>query len=97
MSDLQIGLMSIFGILFLIYAGMHVAIALTLLSFLGVWFIRGKWIIASKLLALAAAAVVCGTTESIAETGNQARNFFSVGIDPGEGFRNSCYPGRSNT
>ena len=55
MSDLQIGLMSIFGILFLIYAGMHVAIALTLLSFLGVWFIRGKWIIASKLLALAAA------------------------------------------
>ncbi|MBW2614226.1 MAG: TRAP transporter large permease subunit, partial [Deltaproteobacteria bacterium] len=55
MSDLQIGLMSIFGILFLIYAGMHVAIALTLLSFLGVWFIRGKWIVASKLLALAAA------------------------------------------
>ncbi len=55
MSDLQIGLMSIAGILFLIYAGMHVAIALTLLSFLGVWFIRGKWIVASKLLALAAA------------------------------------------
>ena len=55
MTDLQIGLMSIFGILFLIYAGMHVAIALTLLSFVGVWFIRGKWIVASKLLALAAA------------------------------------------
>ena len=55
MTDLQIGLMSIFAILFLIYAGMHVAIALTLLSFLGVWFIRGKWIVASKLLALAAA------------------------------------------
>ena len=55
MTDLQIGWLSIFGILFLIYAGMHVAIALTLLSFLGVWFIRGKWIVASKLLALAAA------------------------------------------
>lgn len=55
MSDLQIGLLSIAGILLLIYAGMHVAIALTLLSFLGVWFIRGKWIIASKMLALAAA------------------------------------------
>jgi len=55
MSDIQIGLISIAGILFLIYAGMHVAIALTLLSFLGVWFIRGKWIVASKLLALAAA------------------------------------------
>ena len=55
MTDLQIGLLSIFAILFLIYAGMHVAIALTLLSFLGVWFIRGKWVVASKLLALAAA------------------------------------------
>ncbi len=55
MTDLQIGVMSIFGILFLIYAGMHVAIALTLLSFLGVWYIRGKWIVASKMLALAAA------------------------------------------
>jgi tripartite ATP-independent transporter DctM subunit len=48
-------MLSIAGILFLIYAGMHVAISLTLLSFLGVWFIRGKWIVASKMLALAAA------------------------------------------
>jgi len=55
MTDLQIGLLSIIGILFLIYAGMHVAIALTLLSFLGVWFIRGNWMVASKMLALAAA------------------------------------------
>ncbi len=42
MSDLQVGVLSIAAILFLIYAGMHVAIALTLLSFLGVWFIRGN-------------------------------------------------------
>ena len=55
MSDIEIGLFSIGGILILIYAGMHVSIALTLLSFLGVWFIRGKWIVASKMLALAAA------------------------------------------
>ena len=55
MTDLQIGLLSIVGILFLIYSGMHVAIALTLLSFLGVWFIRGNWVIASKMLALSAA------------------------------------------
>ena len=55
MTDIQIGLLSIGGILFLIYAGMHVAISLTLLSFLGVWLIRGNWIIASKMLALAAA------------------------------------------
>ena len=60
MTDLQIGLLSIAGILFLIYSGMHVAIALTLLSFLGVWFIRGNWTIASKLLALAAADSISG-------------------------------------
>ncbi len=60
MSDLQIGFLSIAAILFLIYAGMHVAIALTLLSFLGVWFIRGNWTIASKLLALAAADSISG-------------------------------------
>ena len=60
MTDLQIGLLSIVGILFLIYAGMHVAIALTLLSFLGVGLIRDNWAIASKLLALAAADSVSG-------------------------------------
>jgi len=54
MSDLQIGLLSIAGILILIYAGMHVSIALTLLSFLGVWAVRGNFTIAGKLLALAA-------------------------------------------
>ena len=55
MSELQVGFLSILGILFLIYAGMHVAVVLALLSFFGVWIIRGKWIVASKLLALAAA------------------------------------------
>ena len=60
MNDLQIGLLSIVAILFLIYAGMHVAIALSLLSFLGVWFIRGDWAIAGKLLALAAADSISG-------------------------------------
>ncbi len=60
MSDLQIGLFSIIGILFLIYSGMHVAIALSLLSFLGVWLIRGSWGIAAKLLALSAADSISG-------------------------------------
>ena len=40
--------------LLLIWLGMHVGVALTLLSFLGVWAIKGKWVVASKLLALAA-------------------------------------------
>ena len=60
MSDIQIGLLSIFGILFLIYAGMHVAVALTLLSLLGVWLIKDNWAIASKLLALAASDSISG-------------------------------------
>ncbi len=60
MSDIQIGLLSIFGILFLIYSGMHVAVALTLLSFLGVGLIKDNWTIASKLLALAASDSISG-------------------------------------
>jgi len=54
MTDLQVGLLSIAGILLLIYAGMHVSIALAVLSFLGVWAIRDNFVVASKLLALAA-------------------------------------------
>jgi tripartite ATP-independent transporter DctM subunit len=53
-------MLSIVGILFLIYAGMHVAIALTLLSLLGVWLIKDNWTIASKLLALAASDSISG-------------------------------------
>jgi len=60
MTDIQIGILSIAGILFLIYAGMHVAIALTLLSLLGVWMIKDNWTIAAKLLALAASDSISG-------------------------------------
>jgi len=55
LSNFQIGVFSIFAILVLIYAGMHVAIALTLTSYIGVWLIRGNWEIAMKMLSLAAA------------------------------------------
>jgi len=48
-----IGLASVAVMLVLIYAGMYVAVALTLLSFLGVWIIREDVGIASNLLALA--------------------------------------------
>ncbi len=60
MTDIQIGMLSIAGILFLIYAGMHVSITLMLLSFSGVWLIKGNWIIAGKLLALAASDSISG-------------------------------------
>jgi len=60
MTDIQIGMLSIVGILFLIYAGMHVAIALTFLSLLGVWLIKDNWTIAAKLLALAASDSISG-------------------------------------
>ncbi len=60
MTDIQIGLLSIFGILFLIYAGMHVSVALMLLSLVGTWLIRGNWTVATKLLALAASDSISG-------------------------------------
>jgi tripartite ATP-independent transporter DctM subunit len=60
MTDIQIGLWSVLGIVLLIYVGMHVAVALTLLSFLGVWLIRDNYTIASKMLALAASDSISG-------------------------------------
>ena len=49
-----IGLVSVGVMLALIYAGMYVGVALMLLSFAGVWIIRGDAGIAANLLALAA-------------------------------------------
>jgi len=58
MDGITIGLVSVACMLVLIYAGMHVGVALTLLSFIGVWIIRGDAGIASNLLALAANDVI---------------------------------------
>ena len=55
MTPSDIGLISILAIVLLIYAGMHVAVALGLASFVGVWLIRGTPEIATNLLAIAAA------------------------------------------
>lgn len=55
LTDIQIGIFSIVTILILIYAGMHVAIVLTLTSFVGVFLLRGNMVVATKLLSLAAA------------------------------------------
>lgn len=54
MSNTTIALGSLALMLVFIYAGMHVAIALGLVSFIGVWLIRGDIGIAANLLAQAA-------------------------------------------
>lgn len=53
MSNLTIAAGSLVLMLLFIYAGMHVAITLGLLSFIGVWLIRGDVGIAASLLAQA--------------------------------------------
>ncbi len=53
MSSVTIALGSLVLMLVLIYAGMHVAITLGLLSFVGVWLIRGDVEVAANLLAQA--------------------------------------------
>jgi C4-dicarboxylate transporter, DctM subunit len=54
MSPLAIALGSLALMLVLIYAGVHVAVVLGLLSFVGVWLIRGDVEVAANLLAQAA-------------------------------------------
>ncbi|MSQ21136.1 MAG: TRAP transporter large permease [Betaproteobacteria bacterium] len=54
MDPTAIGLISVVLMLVLIYAGMYVGVALTLLSFVGVWLVREDFNIAANLLAIAA-------------------------------------------
>ena len=54
MSNVEIGLASIVVILALIQTGMHVAIALMTVSFVGVILVKGKFVIAGALLSQAA-------------------------------------------
>lgn len=54
MTSVEIGIISILAILVLIYGGMYVPVVLALVSFIGVWAIKGKLIIAVKMLTLAA-------------------------------------------
>jgi C4-dicarboxylate transporter, DctM subunit len=58
MSGLEIGLISVLAMLVLIYLGMHVPVVLALVSFVGVWVIKGNVNIAVSLLWLAAARTV---------------------------------------
>jgi tripartite ATP-independent transporter DctM subunit len=52
-SPVEVGLLTLFFMLILIWLGFHVGVVLALLSFLGVWAIKGQFAIANKMLALA--------------------------------------------
>ncbi|MCK5749465.1 MAG: TRAP transporter large permease subunit, partial [Oricola sp.] len=54
MSNVEIGIWSIVAILVLIQSGMHVAIALSLVSLIGVYLVRDQFEIAGALLSNAA-------------------------------------------
>ena len=54
MSNEMIGLASIACMLVMIQLGMHISIALMILSFVGVWLIRGDFTIAGDMLSLSA-------------------------------------------
>jgi tripartite ATP-independent transporter DctM subunit len=65
MTGLEIGLISVGVIVLLIYSGMHVAVALSLVSFLSVWVQNGDPLLAAKLLTLAAAEGVADQTFAV--------------------------------
>ncbi|MFT5181431.1 MAG: C4-dicarboxylate transporter DctM subunit, partial [Alphaproteobacteria bacterium] len=58
MTGLEIGAASIVAMLVLIYIGMYVPIVLALISFVGVWIVKGNVNIAVSLLWLASAKTV---------------------------------------
>ena len=55
LSAVQIGLVSVLFVLVLVYVGVHVGVALAMLSFVCVWLMRDNMEIAGRLLALSAA------------------------------------------
>ncbi len=65
MTGLEIGLFSVGVIIFLIYSGMHVGIALSLVSFASVALQKGNLTIAMKLLTLAAADGIADQTFAV--------------------------------
>jgi len=58
MTGFEIGLISIVAMLLLIYLGMHVPVVLALISFVGVWMIKGNIKIAVALLWISSAKTV---------------------------------------
>ena len=64
MSGVEVGIGSVVVIVLLIYAGLYIPVALGLVSFLGVWILRGNVDIAVSLLSASVATTV--TDESAA-------------------------------
>jgi C4-dicarboxylate transporter DctM subunit len=60
MSGVEIGVLSITVLIGLIYAGMHIPIALMFVSYVGVWLLRGDLRLASNLIASTASETVAG-------------------------------------
>ena len=54
MEAFEIALVSVFAMLALIYLGLHIGTTLALISFVGVWVIKGNVTIALNLLLVAA-------------------------------------------
>ena len=60
LSAAGIGIISLFFVLFLVYVGVHIAVALSLISFVCVWAVRGNIDVAGKLLALSVSESIQG-------------------------------------
>jgi len=54
MTGLEMGLLSVTAMLILIYMGMHIPVVLALVSFIGVWVIKGNVNVAASLLWISA-------------------------------------------
>ncbi|MGE5146493.1 MAG: TRAP transporter large permease [Candidatus Eiseniibacteriota bacterium] len=55
MEGVEVGLISVVAVLVLVYIGVHIGVALSLISFGCIWLVRGDVATAGKMLALAAA------------------------------------------
>jgi len=65
MTEIQVGLISVGLILILIYSGLYIPVALGLVSFVGVWLLRGDIDVPISLLSLAAADTIAEPTFAV--------------------------------
>jgi len=65
MTEIQVGLISVGLILILIYSGLYIPVALGLVSFVGVWLLRGDIDVPISLLSLAVADTIAEPTFAV--------------------------------